>query len=103
MKGEKHQDKGKEQPWEKGDSGKWRVYEEPRETEKERAENREGEGRPAEREGRGKREAEGKSVEKRSGGIWPKSREVNQSQGPKMEEGKEQEDRGKVTFNSSSN
>lgn len=32
-------------------------------------------------------------MEKSSGGIWPKSREVKQSQGPKMEEGKEQEDR----------
>lgn len=57
MKGEKYQDKGKEQPREKGESGKCRVYKEPRETEREREENREGEGRPAEREGRGKREA----------------------------------------------
>lgn len=32
-------------------------------------------------------------MEKSSGGIWPESRGVKQSQGPKMEEGKEQEDR----------
>lgn len=71
--------------------------------EAEREENREGEERLAEREGRRKRWERGKSGEKRNGGAWPKGREVNQSPGQETEEGKEQENGERVTFNASSN
>lgn len=53
MKGEKYQDKGKEQPWEKGESGNVGCTK-SQEKLTEREESREGKGRPAEREGRGK-------------------------------------------------
>lgn len=77
--------RGKEQPQEKGKAWKFRVNHRGKGKQNKRA--KESEGNKIEE------KEEPKAVEKRNGGIWPKSKEINQSKGGETQERKQQSNR----------